>query len=83
MQTQDFLGNFSSSEEFRQGLDNQIISFLVITILLGIAAIVANAVILIALRKETSLNQPSKVFLRKLVPSDLCVGFVQLVTVLV
>ena len=79
MQTQDFLANFFCSAEFRQGLDNQLISFLLINILLGIAAILANTVILIALRKETSLNQPSKVFLRNLVASDLCVGFVQLV----
>ena len=46
---------------------------------LGIAAIVGNTVILIALYKETSLHKPSKVLLRSLVASDLYVGFVQLV----
>ena len=49
-----------------------------INILLGITAIVENTVILIALHKETSLHQPSKVLLRNLVASDLCVGFAQI-----
>ena len=79
MQTQELFGNFYCSEAFNQGLDNQRISFLVINILLGITAIVGNTVILIALHKETSLNQASKVLLRNLVASDLFVGFVQLV----
>ena len=78
MQTQVFLANIYCSEEFNQGLDNQIIWLSMINILLGITAIVGNTVILIALHKETSLHQPSKVLLRNLVASDLCVGFVQL-----
>ena len=78
MQTQELLINFYCSEEFRQGLDNQIICLSVITILLGITAIFGTTVILITLCKETSLHKPSKVLLRNLVVSDLCVGFVQL-----
>ena len=78
MQTQEFFANLFCSEEFNQGLDNQILSLSVINILLGITAIVGNTVILIALNKETSLNQASKVLLRNLVASDLCVGFVQI-----
>ena len=78
MQTEEFFANFSCSKQFNQGLDNQRIAFSVINILLGIAAIVGNAVILIALHKETSLHKPSKILLRNLVASDLCVGFVQL-----
>ena len=81
MQTEEFFANFSCSKQFNQGLDNQRIAFSVINLLLGIAAIVENAVILIALHKETSLHKPSKVLLRNLVASDLCVGFVQLVFV--
>ena len=77
MQTQEFLADIRCSEEFHQGLDNEILSLLVINILLGITGIVGNTVILIALHKETSLNQPSKVLLRNLVAGDLCVGFVQ------
>ena len=78
MQTQEFFANLFCSEEFHQGLDNQILSLSVINILLGITAIVGNIVILIALHKETSHNQPSKVLLRNLVASDLCVGFSQI-----
>ena len=78
MQTQGVFANIFCSEEFHQELDNQRISFLVTNILLGITGIVANTVILIALHKETSLNQASKVLLHNLVASDLCVGFVQL-----
>ena len=78
MQTEEFLANFSCSKQFNQALDNQRVAFSVINILLGITAIVGNTVILIALHKETSLHQPSKVLLRNLVASDLCVGFVQL-----
>ena len=78
MQTQELLINFYCSEEFRQGLDSQIICLSVINMLLGITAIFGNNVILIALCKETSLHKPFKVLLRNLVVSDLCVGFVQL-----
>ena len=79
MQTQEFFANQFCSEEFHQGLDNQILSLSVVNILLGITAIVGNTVILIALHKQTSLNQASKVLLRNLVASDLCVGYVQIV----
>ena len=78
MQTEEFSVNFFCSQQLNQGLDNGRIAFSVINILLSIAAIVGNTVILIALHKETSLHQPSKVLLRNLVASDLCVGFVQL-----
>ncbi|XP_044168575.1 melanocortin receptor 3-like [Acropora millepora] len=80
MQTPVFLVKIYCSEEFNQGLDNQRIWLSMINILLGITAIVGNTVILIALHKESSLHQPSKVLLRNLVASDLCVGFVQLVS---
>ena len=81
MQTEEFFANSSCSKQFNQGLDNQRIAFSVINMLLEVAAIVGNAVILIALHKETSLHKPSKVLLRNLVASYLCVGFVQLVFV--
>ena len=79
MQTIEIFGNVYCSEKIIQGLQNQIIYFSVIYILLGITAIVGNTLILIALRKKTSLHQPCKVLLRNLVASDLCIGFVQLV----
>ena len=77
MQTQEFFANSYCSEEFHQGLDNEILSLSVINILLGITATVGNTVVLIALHKETSLHKPSKVLLHNLVASDLCAGFVQ------
>ena len=51
--------------------------FLVITginVALSVTATLGNALILVALHKESSLNLPSKLFLRCLAISDLCVG---------
>ena len=71
--------NIYCSETLMRGVQNQVkIYFSVIYILFGITAIVGNTLILIALHKNTSLHQPSKVLLRNLVASDLCIGFVQL-----
>ena len=77
MQTQEFFANSYCSEEYHQGLNNEILSLSVINILLGITATVGNTVILIALHKETSLHKPSKVLLYNLVVSDICAGVVQ------
>ena len=81
MNTRQALADIYCSQELTHGLDNQIICLSVINTFLAITAIVGNTVILIALHKENSLHQPSKVFLRNLVASDLCVGFVELVLV--
>ena len=49
-----------------------------INVALSITATLGNVLILVALRKESSLNPPSNLFLRCLAFSDLCVGlFVQ------
>ena len=77
MRTPDVVGNTYCSEKLILGV-NQVISLSVIYIFLGITTIVGNTLILIALHKNTSLHQPSKVLLRNLVASDLCIGFVQL-----
>ena len=47
-----------------------------INVALSITATLGNALILVALRKGSSLNPPSKLFLRCLAISDLCVGLV-------
>ena len=78
METVPDLAKFYCSEEFTQGLDKQIICFSVINTVLAITTVVGNTVVLIALHKETSLHRPSKILLRNLVASDLCVGFVEL-----
>ena len=48
----------------------------VIDIFLSITAILGNTLILAALRKETSLHPPSKLLLRNLAITDLCVGII-------
>ena len=48
----------------------------VIDIFLSITAILGNILILAALRKETSLHPPSKLLLRNLAITDLCVGII-------
>ena len=79
MRTLQVLASIYCSEELFRGVENQIICLSMINILLGITAIVGNTVILIALNKKTSLHQPSKVLLRNLIASDLCVGFLECV----
>jgi len=43
---------------------------------LSVTASLGNALILIALRKESSLHPPSKLLLRSLATTDLCVGLI-------
>ena len=82
MKTRQAFADLYCSQELTQGLDNQIICLLVINTLLAVTAIVGNALILIALCKETSLHLPSKVALmRNLVAGDIGVGFVEIVFV--
>ena len=45
-----------------------------LNVALAITATIGNALILVAFHKESSLNPPSKLFLRCLAFSDLCVG---------
>ena len=81
MKARQYLVDIYCSQELTHGLDNQIICLSVINTLLAITAIAGNALILVALCKETSLHLPSKVLIRNLVASDLGVGFVELVFV--
>ena len=81
MKTGQALADIYCLQELTQGLDNQVICLSVIRTLLAITAIVGNTLILIALRKETSLHLPSKALIRNLVASDLGVGLVELVFV--
>ena len=79
MQTLKVVGNIYCSEELIPDVENQEIYLSLIYILPHITANIGNTLILIALHKETSLHQPSKLLLQNLVASDLCIGFVQLV----
>jgi len=47
-----------------------------LNIFLSITAILGNALILVSLRKESSLHPRSKILLRSLAVSDLCVGLI-------
>ena len=49
---------------------------LVLNFFLSASAFVSNALILIALHKESSLHPPSKLLLRSLSTTDLCVGLI-------
>ena len=48
----------------------------VLNIFLSISAALGNILILVALRKETSLHPPSKLLYRNLAITDLCVGII-------
>ena len=51
-------------------------SLTAVNILLAITATLGNAVILVALQRETSLHRPSKLMFQGLTVTDLCVGIV-------
>ena len=64
------------SPDLTAGLHGQLIFISVLNSFLSVTAFLGNALILIALRKESSLHSPSKLLLRCLATTDLCVGLV-------
>ena len=58
------------------GLQQYSISLSAVHIFLSLTAFLGNALILVALHKESSLHPPSKLFYRCLATTDLCVGLV-------
>ena len=62
------------SAELTGALHTQLIFFSVLNSFLSITTILENTLILVALYKETSLHPPSKLLLRSLAATDLCVG---------
>ena len=56
------------------GIHDQLTFISVLNIFLSISAFLGNTLILAALRKESSLHPPSKLLLRSLATTDLCVG---------
>ena len=58
------------------GIHGQLTFVSVFNIFLSIIAFLGNTLILAALRKESSLHPPSKLLLRSLAASDLCVGVI-------
>ena len=62
--------------EFVRGVESELIFLLVLDIFLSVTAFLGNTLILVALRKETSLHSPSKLLYRNLAITDLCVGII-------
>ena len=58
------------------GTHGQLTFLFVLNIFLSITAFFGNTLILAALRKESSLHPPSKLLLRSLATTDLCVGLI-------
>ena len=64
------------SSDLTTGLHGQLIFLSVLNSFLSVTAFFGNALILIALHKESSLHPPSKLLLRCLATTDLCVGLI-------
>ena len=62
------------SVELNAGLHGQLTFLSVLNSFLSVTAFLGNALILIALHKESSLHSPSKLLLRSLTTTDLLVG---------
>ena len=63
-----------SCDELRHMAKHELRFLVAFHILLGFSSTLANAVILAALSKESCLHPPSKILLRSLALTDLCVG---------
>ena len=64
------------SAAINSGIHYQLTSLTAINICLSITAFLENTLILVALHKESSLHPPSKLLLRCLATTDLCVGLI-------
>jgi len=62
--------------ELTAGLHGQLIFVSVLNTFLSVTAFLGNVLILIALHKESSLHPPSKLLLRSLATTNLCVGLI-------
>ena len=58
------------------GIHDQFMFLSVLNVFLAITAFLGNALILVALHKESSLHPPSKVLLRSLATTDFCVALI-------
>ena len=74
-QTQNVL-QLQCSAGWTSGIHEQLIYLSAFNIFLSITAVLGNTLILVALRKVSSLHPPSKVLFRCLATTDLCVGLI-------
>ena len=65
-----------SLPDLTTGIHGQLKLISVLNSFLSITAFFGNVLVLVALRKESSLHPPSKVLLRNLATTDLCVGVI-------
>ena len=68
--------DLACSPDLTAGLRGHLTFLSVLNSFLSVTAFLGNALILIALHKESSLHPPSKLLLRSLATSDLCVGLI-------
>ena len=73
---QKTLEHFTCSPDLTAVLHGQLIFISVLHSFLSVTAFLGNALILVALHKESSLHPPSKLLLRSLTTTDLCVGLI-------
>ena len=64
------------SVEFTGEVHGELVFLSVINTFLSITAFLGNTLILVALRKDTSIHPPSKLLCRNLAITDLCVGII-------
>ena len=73
---QQALGARYCSAELTGDVHGELTCLSVVNTFLSITAFLGNTLILVALRKETSLHPPSKLLYRNLAITDLCVGII-------
>ena len=73
---QKAVGDLICSPDLLPGPHGQLTFISVLNSFLSVAAFLGNALILIFLHKESSLHPPSKLLLRCLAATDLCVGII-------
>ena len=70
------IAELDCSEEFTGEVHGELVFLSVINTFLSITAFLGNTLILVALRKDTSIHPSSKLLYRNLAITDLCVGIV-------
>ena len=75
-ETQNSVEKLYCSANLTAEIHGQLTFISVLNIFLSITAFFGNALILVALYKESSLHSPSKVLLSNLAATDLCVGLI-------
>ena len=70
------VGELYCSEEFTGEVHGELVFLSVINTFMSITAFLGNTLILVAIRKDTSIHPPSKLQYRNLVITDLCVGII-------